>query len=106
MWFTNISTRLANKNNKQNVLLLIAIIGSLIIMYYTYTMVSPNLTQKQEIDYSLSNNHAMNIIHKGNEGFQSEVSSTVAGTTTTSAGTTTTAAPTPARTLSTVELAL
>jgi hypothetical protein len=92
--------------NKKNIVLLCAIIASVFIMYYAFNLISSKTMQAHSVDYSLSNNHSMNIIPGSKEGFQSVVSSTVAGTTTTSADTTTTAAPTPVRTLSTVELAL
>lgn len=84
--------------NKQNIVLLCTIIASLFIMYYGFNFISSKSMKTHNVDYSLSNNHAMNIIPGSKEGFQTESSSTVADTTT--------ALTVPARTLSTVELAL
>lgn len=81
---------------KQHIILLCVIIISLFIMYYAFNFISPKTGELHNIDYSLLNNHAMNIIPGSKEGFQANTSTTVAGTTTT----------VPARTLSTVELAL
>lgn len=80
--------------NKKIIVLLCAIIVSLFIMYYAFNLVSSKTTQVNNVDYSLSNNHTMNIVPGSKEGFQ-VATTTVANTTTT-----------PARTLSTVELAL
>lgn len=89
---------ITNIKNKKMLLLLAALVISVGIMYYAFTLTSSQDT-KINVDYSLANNHSMNIVSKLKEGFQ-----TAAGTTTTSpAGTTTTA---PSRTLSTSELAL
>lgn len=84
--------------HKKNIVLLCAIIVSLFIMYYAFNLISSKTMQVQNIDYSLSNNHAMNIIPDSKEGFQAATS--------TAPSTTAPSTTAPARTLSTVELAL
>jgi hypothetical protein len=81
---------------KKHILLLCLIIASVIIMYYAFNFISPKTGKMHNVDYSLSNNHAMNIIPGSKEGFQGVTSSTEANTSTT----------TPVRTLSAIELAL
>lgn len=82
-------------SNKKMIFLLISLVIGVILTYYVLNLVAPHSHTNTNVDYSLSNNHAMNIIPGDKEGFQ-EATTTAASTTTT----------VPTRTLSTVELAL
>ncbi len=76
-------------SNKKMLFLIISLIAAVIITYYALNLSSIHSQNNTAVDYSLTNNHAMNIIPGYKEGFQGE--------------TTTTA---PVRTLSAVDLAL
>lgn len=80
---------ITNTKSIKILFLLAALVISVVIMYYAFTLTSEQNT-KNNVDYSLANNHAMNIVAEAKEGFQASTDPTT----------------TPARTLSAVELAL
>lgn len=83
--------------HKKNIVLFSIIIASLFIMYYAFNLISSKggYDANTNVDYSLLNNHTMNIIPGSKEGFQG------ASTTSTQPGATVTS-----RTLSANDLAL